>query len=108
MSNLVKVAALIALLKGQQPNAAGNLEVSPTAAVEASMELDAFIAAQPVVKTPPKIAVWTVVKITAPGDHENKVGTVCGGNGDSIDVDFGDGAAVVTVGFADLQNLNTL
>lgn len=105
MSNLAKVAALIALLKGQQPNAAGNLEVSPPAAIEASMELDAFLAAQPVVKVPPKIAVWTVVKITAPGDHENKVGTVCGGNGDLIDVDFGDGAPVETVSAAELQLL---
>jgi hypothetical protein len=105
MSILAKVAALIALLKGQQPNAAGNLEVSAPAAVEASMELDAFLAAQPVVKAPPQIAVWTVVKITEPGDHENKVGTVCGGNGESIDVDFGDGSPVATVNAAALQLL---
>jgi hypothetical protein len=105
MTQLAKVAALIALLKGQQPNAAGKLEVPPLPAIEASMELDAFIAAQPVVKSPPKISVWTVVKITAAGEHENKVGTVCGGDGDSIDVDFGDSAPVATVSFADLQLL---
>lgn len=87
---LTKFATLIATLQAQQPNPDGLLTVTPAVAVAAAEEFKDFVASQAVVHTPPALPIWTTVQVTS-GDHEGKVGTVCGGSDSTLIVDPGTG-----------------
>jgi hypothetical protein len=90
MKPLSLTLALITTLQGQQPNAAGMLEVSPEVAVNAANEFTPYHDSLADIADRPSLPIWTVVQVKD-GEHAGKVGTVCGGSGTTLRIDIGDG-----------------
>ena len=104
MKPLPLTAVLMAALQGQQPNDLGQLTLTPETAVAAVQEFNTWRAAQPDSISPPSLPIWTTVQVID-GEHAGVVGVVCGGSGDSIEVNPGDGKPIVTVPAASLNKL---
>ncbi|WP_151446746.1 hypothetical protein [Lacisediminimonas profundi] len=95
---LAIVAALFAGLQQQQPDAAGNLSVNINDAINASNEFNAWQAAQPKTVDAPALQIWTLVQVIEnAGEHSGVVGIVCGGAGDELQVNPGDGKPIISI-----------
>jgi hypothetical protein len=101
------VAALLAGLATQ--TAEGDTSVAEFQNIDlqaATAELTAYHAQLPPETLPPALKVWTVVQVNADVQAVGgKVGVVCGGNGDELNIDFQDGQTFATLDKSKVKKL---